>query len=177
MTTTSIVHPNKKSKATAYGLWCLCFLGVCGAQRFYANKLGSGILYVITFGMLGFGQLIDLFLTAEMIDSYNRGQGYNLPGAYNSPLAQQQVVVNVGESIATSLSGGLVADCKNTQESKKEEQKILEACIDQPITIARISVQAEIEPKKVKALVEHLEAEGMLTASISESGQIKYWIN
>ena len=99
MTNSIAVHPEKKSKGTTYGLWCLCFLGICGAQRFYTNKIGSGILYLITFGVVGFGQLIDLFLTADMVDSYNRDQGYNLPGAYNSPLAQQQVVVNVGESI------------------------------------------------------------------------------
>ena len=41
---------------------------------------------------------------SEMVDFYNRGQGYNFPGAYTTPLAQQQVVVNVGENIKSAIS-------------------------------------------------------------------------
>ena len=45
------------------------------------------------------------------------------------------------------------------------------------MSIAVISVKTEIQPKRVKELVEHLESEGMLTAKITESGKIKYLIN
>ena len=151
----------------------LVFFGICGAQRFYANKTGSGLLYLFTLGFLGIGQFIDLFLTGEMIDTYNR---YNLPGAYNVPLAQQQVVVNVAESIHSAISEKSTKG-SDTDKAKTDEQLILEACENEPITIARISIKTSIEPKKVKALVEQLEAEGMLAANISESGQIKYLIN
>ena len=40
-----------------------------------------------------------------------------------------------------------------------------------------ISVKTGVDPKRVKGLVEHLEADGMLSSTISESGQIKFWIN
>lgn len=39
-------------------LLCL-FLGYWGAHKFYEGKTGMGILYLFTFGLFGFGWLID----------------------------------------------------------------------------------------------------------------------
>lgn len=39
---------------------CLCLLlGWLGAHKFYAKKMGAGILYLLTFGLFGFGWIID----------------------------------------------------------------------------------------------------------------------
>lgn len=39
---------------------CLCLLfGWVGAHKFYAGKIGMGILYLCTFGLLGIGWVID----------------------------------------------------------------------------------------------------------------------
>lgn len=41
----------------------LCwFLGVYGAHRFYAGKIGSGVLQLLTLGGLGIWTLIDLIM-------------------------------------------------------------------------------------------------------------------
>ncbi|MFM7528836.1 MAG: NINE protein, partial [Nodosilinea sp.] len=37
----------------AYLLWSLCFVGVCGGQRFYTGKVTSGLIYLFTFGVFG----------------------------------------------------------------------------------------------------------------------------
>lgn len=47
----------QKSKITAL-LLCL-FLGVIGVHRFYVGKVGTGIIYLFTGGLFGFGALID----------------------------------------------------------------------------------------------------------------------
>lgn len=60
-----------KEKGEAYILWAGCFMGVCGLQRFYAGKIGTGLLYLFTFGLLGIGQFVDLFLIPDMVQDAN----------------------------------------------------------------------------------------------------------
>ena len=46
-------------------LLLLCiFVGGAGIHRFYAGKIGSGILYLITGGLFGIGWLVDLIKIA-----------------------------------------------------------------------------------------------------------------
>jgi len=62
-----------KDKSVAYLLWAACFFGVCGLQRLYTGKIGTGLLYLFTVGLLGIGQFIDLFLIPGMVrDANNR---------------------------------------------------------------------------------------------------------
>jgi len=60
-----------RSTPAAYLLWLLCFVGLCGVHRLYAGKVVSGLLWLFTFGLLGVGQLVDLFLIPSMIERGN----------------------------------------------------------------------------------------------------------
>ena len=82
---------SNRSVPVAYGIWCLCFIGVCGGQRFYAGKVGSGLVYLFTFGWLGIGQFIDLFLIPEMIG----GSGSGMTMAHAN--ASQTINLNLGD--------------------------------------------------------------------------------
>lgn len=73
-----------KTTGTAYLLWALGLLAVCGVHRFYAGKPVSGLIWLLTGGLCGIGQIVDLFLIQGMIDDANAG----LP-------AQQVIVVQV----------------------------------------------------------------------------------
>ncbi len=60
-------------------LWALIlsagfFIGICGLQRFYVGKIGTGLLWFFTGGLLGIGQLIDfiLILSGQFRDKQGR---------------------------------------------------------------------------------------------------------
>jgi hypothetical protein len=59
-----------KSKKTAYLLWF--FLGIFGAHKFYLDKLGMGVLYILTGGLFFVGWIIDLFTLGKQVDQHNQ---------------------------------------------------------------------------------------------------------
>lgn len=52
-------------------LLCI-FLGYIGVHRFYAGKIGTGLLYFFTLGLFGIGVFVDfiMILTGSFRDSY-----------------------------------------------------------------------------------------------------------
>ncbi|MBB3142916.1 NINE protein [Halomonas organivorans] len=63
MNQTRIATQDTHSKVIGYLLWLFGFLG---AHRFYYGKPVTGTLWFFTFGLLGIGWLIDLFLIPSM---------------------------------------------------------------------------------------------------------------
>jgi TM2 domain-containing membrane protein YozV len=59
------------STGTAFILWLACLFGVCGIHRFYLGKPVTGLLYLLTFGVFGIGQVVDLFYMRDMVAGAN----------------------------------------------------------------------------------------------------------
>ena len=120
-----------KSKGVAYLLWF--FLGFFGAHKFYLGKVGMGILYLFTLGLLGIGWFIDLFTLGTQVDVYNAlhfggGRGGNVT---NTASNVNNIVVNVPGNGQTpnmteqlqrlaelKASGALTEDEYNAQKAK-----------------------------------------------------------
>jgi len=164
----------RRKKSVAYALLFVGFSGFCGLQRFYVGKIGSGLLYLFTIGFFGVGQFIDLFLVSEMVDDYNRRKGSMLPGQYIAPSAQQQVVVNIGEHVSSSIAG--LGKDQQVQNAVPQtlEQKILQRCHDERASIGQIFIAAGGDVKEVKEAVDRLTTEGLLHAEIDDGGIIRY---
>jgi len=56
---------SKKEKLIALILAILGIFGVAGIHRFYAEKIGTGILWLITAGWLGIGTIVDIVMIAN----------------------------------------------------------------------------------------------------------------
>lgn len=50
----------------------LTFLGVFGLHRFYLGKWGTGLLYLVTLGLLGFGVLYDFLTLNSQVSERNQ---------------------------------------------------------------------------------------------------------
>ena len=49
----------------------LTFLGMLGLHRFYLGKWGTGILYLLTFGLLGIGVIYDFWTINSQVSQLN----------------------------------------------------------------------------------------------------------
>jgi TM2 domain-containing membrane protein YozV len=55
-----VVESSEKTRLAAL-LLCF-FLGAFGVHRFYVGKIGTGLLWLFTIGLLGVGALVDLIM-------------------------------------------------------------------------------------------------------------------
>jgi hypothetical protein len=62
---------DRYSTSTAFILWLAWLFGLGGVHRFYLGKPWSGILYMLTWGLFGVGQVIDLVRLRGMVSDEN----------------------------------------------------------------------------------------------------------
>lgn len=61
----------RKELGIAYALMLFSLVGVCGVQHFYLGKIGRGLLWLLTFGLLGIGLLVDIFTLPQQVKNIN----------------------------------------------------------------------------------------------------------
>ncbi len=66
----NIPYGKARNKITSIILCCLGFLGIAGIHKFYEGKIILGIIYLLTFGFVGFGTIIDLIILAGKPSTY-----------------------------------------------------------------------------------------------------------
>ncbi len=100
------------SRGTAYLLWALCLFGVSGIHRFYLGRIGTGILWLCTWGLFGIGNIIDLFTIPNMIDAETaRRLPRPAPGRLPPDLDEMAAAVEPIETVilrAAKAHGGVV---------------------------------------------------------------------
>ena len=153
-----------KSKTTAYLLWF--FLGWCSAHKFYLDKTGVGILYLLTGQLFGIGWLIDLFTLGSQVDLYNA-----LHGA--QPGGGAAVNTNQSQNIVVNVSGPAAASSPEPKISA--EKQVLTLAEKSPsLTIKQIVSQTSLEMDEAEEAVKKLVDKGMAKEQASSDGKLTY---
>lgn len=160
-----------KNTGIAYLLWCTCFFGFAGVHRFYNGKYLSGMLWLFTFGFLGFGQLIDLTLIPGMVEENNLK--YRLLHSSPNHSNNQSIVVNIAEQVTPRIS------TSKAITNKSDIQIILQLAKDNNgnVSLADCVMVTGNPVGEVRKTLESLCAEGLLEIGNNEdTGAIIYRI-
>jgi TM2 domain-containing membrane protein YozV len=148
-----------KEKGIAYMLWAAAFVGVCGLQRLYAGKIGTGLLYLFTFGLAGIGQFVDLFLIPRMVEDAN-----------NRILMQGAVVGALG-------AGGGVPAVRRLPRTTEEMQVALVQAAERHggrLTVAEAVAETGRGFSEVKKQLDVMAVNGFIELDSDDEGQVFY---
>jgi hypothetical protein len=129
------------STRIAYLLWFATFFGMSGLHRLYLGKIGSGIIYLVTWGLFGFGTIYDAVtlpeqvrearIRARMRKAIDR-RFYEIDGPARQPSQPREslehVILRVAKSehgIATPAAIALEAKI-SVDESRSQLDKLVE---------------------------------------------------
>ncbi len=118
-----------RSTGIAYLLWSLWLFGFAGIHRFYLGKPISGLIWLLTWGLFGMGQIFDLFIIPGMVEEKNyqyrvrlRELEYQklLPTVTaNTPASETQLILKLlSERTEATLADCVLATGKDTSEVK-----------------------------------------------------------
>lgn len=62
---------NSNRLVTSYILCAVWLFGLAGLQRLYNGKVGTGLLWLCTWGFFGVGQFVDLFMIPSMVEEHD----------------------------------------------------------------------------------------------------------
>jgi len=147
-----------KDKTVAYLLWCACFLGVCGLQRIYNGKYGTGFLWLFTFGLAGVGQLVDLFLIPGMTDDANN----------------RALIESAGVAALAAGGGAGVRRLPRTTEEFQVALVQAASAHGGRLTVAEAVASTGRGFKEVDRQLREMAMAGYIEADSDENGQVYY---
>ena len=158
-----------RSTGLAYLLWCTGFFGACGVHRFYAGKYASGVLWLLTGGLLGIGQFLDLFFLPGMIEKKNLRYQLSQAGVPQKRLTEELVIRDMPKNKLV----------QKIPPKQSDTYTILRLAKTNPrgVSVADCVIATEKPIAEVKKLLNELYHEGLLKIDNDlETGAVVYKI-
>ena len=158
-----------KSTGLAYLLWCTGLFGVCGVHRFYAGNYMSGLLWLLTGGLLGIGQFLDLFFIPGMIEKKNLKYQLSQGGVPQKRLTEELVIKDMPRNQLR----------QRIPPKQSDTYTILRLAKTNPrgVTLADCVLATEQPIADVKKMLNELYQEGLLNIDNDlETGAVVYKI-
>ena len=116
-----------------YGLCCGWLFGFAGLHRFYVGKYFTGLMWLLTLGLLGIGQFYDLVTMKKLIRNANIRHGYlphprwasELPAGPDKPLKHQLLDAAVVLRGELSVTEGVAATGASWEAVEKALNELL----------------------------------------------------
>ncbi len=159
----------RKESWIAYLLWAACFLGICGAHRFYLGQVTWGVIYLVTLGFCGIGQFIDLFL----IPGQTRHR--NLVDKALSEDLKNEAIRQATLTIAGIKATQSYEEQSTQRKAKSKEQVILDILENgEWISFGRLCAKSDIAAVEIKKELTKLIELEVIKAGSNDEGVITY---
>ena len=127
---------------TAYILWLGCLLQVHGLHRLYNGKILTGLLWMFSFGLFGFGQIIDLLLIPNMVDEHNSKlrvrQGLLPEGALSNQTVIQRVIATNPTSLPSPEPNLLLVKLLRAAEARGGKLSVTQGVMETGASFAQV---------------------------------------
>jgi len=155
-----------KSSGVAYLLAVFGLISpIAGIHRFYLGRPVSGVLYLLTWGFLGIGTVIDLFTMNRMVDDENRRLLYPGPPLHHA-----------AGLLAAPVAQLALPPAEIPKKNLTPEQQVLRVASerDGAVTVAMVAVETGMTLKQAKKELEKLREEEFCTVDVSSEGAKLY---
>ncbi len=157
-----------KSLRMAYLFWLPSLFGFAGLHRFYLGKIGSGILYFLTWGLFGIGTIYDAITMPDQVrearlrERYREALDFELDHPYVPPLPGQ----------------GYAAGKDMAPAPKKEsiEHVILRVAKKNSgiATPSEVALEGDVSTDQAKEYLDKLVSKGFAEIRVKKSGLMVY---
>ena len=168
-----------RNTGTAYLLLAVSLFGPHGLHRFYLGKPVSGLIYMMTLGLLGFGTLYDLITMQDLVDEANgrmlpEGEGHHthpmLPAsaAYGQPANPYMPARHAYTPQAQPASA--------PAPKASLETRLLQAARNHRgrMTVMQAAAELGVRSAEVEAKLDEMCHTGHANVEVSEDGVLYY---
>jgi hypothetical protein len=149
----------------AYVLWCGTFLGLAGMHRYYLGRVGTGVLYTLSWGLFGVGTIVDFFRMQRLVDEANLRERYR--GALDYGPADFS-------GWRRPVEGGTAIPLPRKKETPERVILKLARQNNGIATPAEVALEGELSLESAKKFLDQLAAKGFAELRVRKSGGLVY---